>query len=370
MDHPASSAPFGYSTVDDPSSRFYALSKQLVFRLSKWTGLFALASRKTGHLLRILCYHGFSIEDEDGFRPRLFMRPSTFRQRLEYLSRKPFPILSLDEALDRLTDGTLPPRATVITVDDGFVSFYWHALPLLSKFSFPATLYVATSDFLRGQPIFRLVVQYMFWKTRVNSLRLDDFFQATKDQPASVLRRDFARVMWNLVQYGDSLETDAQRTALIVELGRRLELDYQAIRSKRLFCLMNSDELSDLPKYNIDVQLHTHNHRFPDDPDLAQAEIQKNIAVLAPYASKPLRHFCYPSGIWSEKQWPILAGAGIRSAMTCEPGLNSSLTRPFAMTRFLDGEDVRQVEFEAEMQGYSELLRRTRGSLRRISTSL
>ena len=115
---------------------------------------------------------------------------------------------------------------------------------------------------------------------------------------------------------------------------------------------------------------YTHNHRFPDDPDLAQAEIQKNIAVLAPYASKPLRHFCYPSGIWSEKQWPILAGAGIRSAMTCEPGLNSSLTRPFAMTRFLDGEDVRQVEFEAEMQGYSELLRRTRGSLRRISTSL
>jgi len=45
--------------------------------------------------------------------------------------------------------------------------------------------------------------------------------------------------------------------------------------------------------------------------------------------------------------------------------LNSSLTRPFAMARFLDGEDVRQVEFEAEMQGYSELLRRTRGSLRR-----
>jgi len=107
-----------------------------------------------------------------------------------------------------------------------------------------------------------------------------------------------------------------------------------------------------------------------EDPDLAQAEIQKNIAVLAPYSSKPLRHFCYPSGIWSEKQWPILADAGIRSATTCEPGLNSSLTRPFAMARFLDGEDVRPVEFEAEMQGYSELLRRTRGSLRRISTSL
>jgi len=366
MDQLASSAQYGYSTVDNPTSRFYTLSKQLVFHLSKWTGLFQLASRKTGQLLRILCYHGFSIEDEDSFRPRLFMRPCTFHQRLEYLRRNSLPVLSLDEALDRLANGTLPHCATVITVDDGFASFYLHALPLLCKFSFPATVYVATNDFLRGQTIFRLAVQYMFWKTRVNSLKLDGLVETTGNQNARVLRKDFAQVIWNVVQYGDSLETDTQRTAIAFELGRRLELDYQAIGNKRLFCLMNSDELSDLARHGIDVQLHTHNHRFPDNPDLARAEIQKNIEVLTPYSSKSLRHFCYPSGIWSEKQWPTLAAAGIRSAMTCEPGLNSSLTRPFAMTRFLDGEDVRQVEFEAELQGYSELLRRARGSLSRI----
>ena len=369
MDQSAASIPSGYSTVDNPSSRLYTLAKQLVFRLSKWTGLFGIASRRTGQLLRILCYHGFSIEDEDGFRPRLFMRPSTFHRRLEYLRRNSFPVLSLDRALDGLADGTLPPRATVITVDDGFASFYRHAVPLLREFSFPATVYVATSDFLRGQPIFRLAVQYMFWKTRVNLLRLDNLVGTTRGQNASASRKDFARLTWDVVRYGDSFDSDAQRTALVSELGRRLNCDYQYIVNNRLFCLMNSDELSNLSKFDIDVQLHTHNHRFPDDPNLAQEEIRKNIEVLTPYSKKALRHFCYPSGIWSEGHWPALTAVGIRSAMTCEPGLSSSLTRPFAMTRFLDGEDIRQVEFEAEMHGYSELLRRARVYVTHMASS-
>lgn len=335
----------------------------MIFRLSKWTGLFPLASWKTRQYLRILCYHAFSIDDESLFRPRLFMQTSTFRRRLEYLERHSFRILSLDEALTRLAEGTLPSRATVITVDDGFYSFYRHAVPLLREFSFPATVYIASSDFLCGLPIFRLVVQYMFWKTRAKALQLDGLIQTGAGQIELNSPETSRHAMWEIVQFGDSLGTDAQRTALVSELGRRLGIDYQEMVSRRSFCLMNTDELSSLASSHIDVQLHTHNHRLPEDPGLAADEIRQNRQVLANIVKKPLMHFCYPSGIWTKEHWPVLAASGIQTAMTCEPGLNDSHTPNFAMTRFLDGEDILQVEFEAEMSGYAELLRRARSRL-------
>jgi peptidoglycan/xylan/chitin deacetylase (PgdA/CDA1 family) len=349
---------YGYSMVDDPSSNLYTFSKRLVFRMSKWTGLFRLASLKTRQSLRVLCYHGFSIDDESLFRPRLFMQLSTFRRRLEYLEKHSFPVLSLDAALSRLKEGTLPARATVITVDDGFYSFYRHAVPLLREFSFPATVYIASGDFLRGLPIFRLVVQYMFWKTRAKMLRLDGLTNTGAGQIALSSPETSRNVMWEIVQFGDSLGTDAQRTELASEVGIRLRIDYQEIVGKRTFCLMNTDELSNLASSQIDVQLHTHNHRLPENPALAEEEIRQNRRVLAPIVKKPLMHFCYPSGFWTRQHWPTLAVSGIQSAMTCEPGLNDSHTPNFAMNRFLDGEDILQIEFEAEMSGYAEQLRR------------
>jgi peptidoglycan/xylan/chitin deacetylase (PgdA/CDA1 family) len=350
--------------VDEPSSNLYTFSKRMVFRVSKWTGLFRLASWKTKRSLRVLCYHGFSIDDESLFRPHLFMQISTFRQRLEYLKRHSFPVLSLDAALSHLAAGTLPSRASVITVDDGFYSFYRHAVPLLREFSFPATVYIASGDFLRGLPIFRLVVQYMFWKTRAKTLQLDGLIKAGAGQISLSSPETSRNVMWEIVQFGDSLGTDAQRTALVSEVGRRLGIDYQEIVDKRTFCLINEDELSNLASSQIDVQLHTHNHRLPEDPALAAEEIRQNRQMLAQIAKKPLVHFCYPSGFWTRQHWPTLAVSGIQSAMTCDPGLNDSHTPNLAMNRFLDGEDILQVEFEAEMSGYAEQLRRANLRLR------
>jgi hypothetical protein len=49
---------------------------------------------------------------------------------------------------------------------------------------------------------------------------------------------------------------------------------------------------------------------------------------------------------------------GIRSAVTCIPGLNDSKTHPYELRRFLDGENITNLEFEAEMSGFLDLCRR------------
>src|SRR5262249_48295528 len=77
--------------------------------------------------------------------------------------------------------------------------------------------------------------------------------------------------------------------------------------------------------------------------------------------SKPLLHFCYPSGVYGRHHAEWLAALGLTSATTIDPGLNYRDTSPFALRRVVDGEPVSDIELEAEMAGFMELVRAVRG---------
>jgi hypothetical protein len=51
--------------------------------------------------------------------------------------------------------------------------------------------------------------------------------------------------------------------------------------------------------------------------------------------------------------------------MTCDVGSNHSGHSPFLLKRYLDRDDAREIEFEAELSGVSDLLRSLRGTIGR-----
>ena len=103
--------------------------------LSRLIGYSAWRRRR----LLILCYHGVSDGDLHQWNPSLFMDAEIFRSRMNLLREAKCNVLGLSEALERLADGTLPPRSVVLTFDDGFADFYNVARPILRDFGFPAT---------------------------------------------------------------------------------------------------------------------------------------------------------------------------------------------------------------------------------------
>src|SRR4051794_1292094 len=114
--------------------------------------------------LLILCYHGVSLDDEHEWNDSLYMHRDLFRQRMQMLADLRCNVLPFGEALDRLSRGTLPPRAVAITVDDGSYDFYRVSWPILKSFGYPVTLYFTTyySDFNR--PVFDVMCSYLLWK--------------------------------------------------------------------------------------------------------------------------------------------------------------------------------------------------------------
>jgi len=315
--------------------------------------------------VRILCYHGFAIGDEHKFHPKLFIHPDTFRKRLFWLRAHGYPVLRLEEALAGLDGDPLPSCATVITIDDGFYSTCRIARPILAGFSFPATVYVASYYCLKPNPVFSLAVRYLFWRAPDRPDDLQDLRRALMPANTPCEPQDRAQLMDGLIRFGEEACDEDQRADLIRRLGALLGVDSAALWSSRALSLMDAQELLSMTEAGFDLQLHTHRHRTPRQEAEMRREITDNRAVLEPIVRKALRHFCYPSGDWSDALWPWLAASGIASATTCDPGFNDTNTPRFRLLRFLDGENISQIEFEAELTGFNQILRKISGIVRR-----
>lgn len=335
----------------------YLCLKRIFLHLCKMLGLFHLSDLLMRRGVRILCYHGFTIADESAFSRRTFIDPDTFEERMAFLKKKGFRVLGLDEALDLLDRDAVPPRSVVITIDDGFHSVYAKAYPVLKKYAFPATIYVTTYYALKQNPIFKLTAQYLFWKTAMAELDLTGFGMPETGVISLRTAEEKADILEEILRHGNDACDEPGRVAFIRNLAGRLGVDYEGIRENRILTIMTLEQIKELSAAGIDIELHTHRHHFPLDHERAIAEIRENRAVLEPLLGKTLVHFCYPSGIWAKEQWPWLLETGMRSAVTCELGLNFGKTQRYGLKRIGDDEGLSQIEFEAEVRGFAEVLR-------------
>ncbi|HET9155578.1 MAG TPA: polysaccharide deacetylase family protein, partial [Myxococcaceae bacterium] len=174
------------------------------------------------------------------------------------------------------------------------------------------------------------------------------------------------QAMWRLIRNAEETLPEAGRQALADRIATALGVDLTPVREGRWLSLATVDELRAAAREGLDVQLHTHRHRFPASRELALAELADNRAVLEPLVGHPLRHFCYPTGYFRPAHLPWLEEAGIESATTCDPGLNRRHDSPLTLRRFLDDSQISQLEFEAELSGFTELLRNARALVQRL----
>lgn len=92
---------------------------------------------------RIVCflYHRFG----DDRYPSTNIDPDVFRGHLAYLHQNNFNVWTMGHAVRAIRNNEeIPSRTVVLTIDDGYRSFYENGLPLLEEFGYPATLYVNT----------------------------------------------------------------------------------------------------------------------------------------------------------------------------------------------------------------------------------
>ncbi|HEX7979099.1 MAG TPA: polysaccharide deacetylase family protein [Gemmatimonadaceae bacterium] len=305
--------------------------------------------------LLILCYHSVSIDDEHEWSPTYSMSPAMLESRFRMLRDGGYNVLPLDEAIRRLYERTLPPRSVALTFDDGMFDFQARALPLLKQYGLPATVYLTTFYSEYQKPIFGLFCSYLLWRARLRMPQPDTRPILGQESAWDLStdggrRRAHREIMDHVAREQLPLP---ERIALAERLAGLLGDDYEALRAKRILTVMTPDEAAEIAREGVDVQLHTHRHRTPDDHALFMREITDNRRRIDAIRDGVARHFCYPSGVYLSEFLPWLREAGVQTATTCDPGLASSKTEPLLLPRLVDTSNLSALDVEGWMTGMS-----------------
>ena len=87
-------------------------------------------------------YHRF---EKTVRRPDTEMTPEMFEAQMKDLKDKNIPVIGMQDFLAwKRGEGNIPPRAAIITFDDGWKSQYEVGWPIMKKYGFPFTLFIYT----------------------------------------------------------------------------------------------------------------------------------------------------------------------------------------------------------------------------------
>ena len=100
--------------------------------------------------------------------------------------------------------------------------------------------------------------------------------------------------------------------------------------------MMDAAQVRDWLAAGHDIGSHTLTHphlaRLPRQK--AREEIIASRKKLEDLFDRPIKHFCYPYGDWSEAVRDLVIEAGYQTACTTQAGVNTVADSPFALKRF------------------------------------
>jgi peptidoglycan/xylan/chitin deacetylase (PgdA/CDA1 family) len=136
--------------------------------------------------------------------------------------------------------------------------------------------------------------------------------------------------------------------------------------------LLTWDDMVELDRDGT-LRFEAHSQTHPNLPALDDAAAQEEIAgskrELENRLGRVVRAFSYPSGLFGEREQRIVAGAGYRIAVSCEPGVNRRSTDRFALhRRQVDARDS-LLDFRAKLGGGHDSSPPLRGLYRRLRYS-
>ena len=197
-----------------------------------------------------------------------------------------FNVLPLREAITRLRDGSLPPRALCITFDDGYANNYEVALPILAARKLPATVFVA-AGFLNGGRMFNdTVIETVRGAGVVIDLEAEGIGKFDLTKPGA--RRAAQREIVTKLKYLSPPDRMREAEALAARLGVKLPSNL----------MMTDDQVRKLAAAGVEIGAHTMTHPILTriDADTARREITESKRRLEEILGMPVRSFAYPNG--------------------------------------------------------------------------
>jgi peptidoglycan/xylan/chitin deacetylase (PgdA/CDA1 family) len=256
------------------------------------------------------------------------MDAAAFRERLTWL-RDWFNVLSLDDGVASLVEGTLPARALAITFDDGYADNVDIALPILTDLGLHATFFIATG-FLDGGRMWNDTIIEAVRGAPGDVLDLRPLGLSSFDIASTRARRGAIDALLPLLKH---LQPDV-RQARVDEIARRVGVELP----RNL--MMSSPDVRRLASAGMALGAHTVSHPIlcKVDAPTARREIAESRELLEGIVRQPVRLFAYPNGRpnqdYAARDVEIARALGFRAACSTASGAARCGDSLFELPRF------------------------------------
>jgi peptidoglycan/xylan/chitin deacetylase (PgdA/CDA1 family) len=252
------------------------------------------------------------------------------RERIRVI-QKYFQVVSLSEALAFLGSSPAPKgnKLAVLTVDDGYLDFRTHLVPLLEELQVPCSFFVCSQAIEQGtiwyQPVYNLIEEIGGEKLIVPWADCELWFGDVKQRTLTVEKVLLAHL---------KRLTATMRIRRLTELASANRLN-PGRDDADPFCSVQ-DLLAISESRWVEVHLHGHAHHPFDTLD--SEELTNDIKLCRHFLGSKLgledKIISYPDGKIKLGQEEILKSQGVSYGFTTEPGFNiPSSAYPFGLKR-------------------------------------
>lgn len=330
--------------------------------------------RRTGARgLAVVTYHGViprGYEPVDAALDGNLVRIEILRRQMRLLKSN-YNLISPEDMLAwREGRSELPPRAVLVTCDDGLLNHLTDMLPILQEEGVRCLFFVTGASageqrtMLWYEELFLLFLQARDGKYEISC----DGIVISGELRSREQRRT---LWWDSVKQLSQVKVDARSrflTALRTKLGLEpwKAYDESDAAQCRRFGLLTGAESRQLVAAGMTIGAHTLTHPILSQapPDLAQVEIAESRTRLEAALHGRVWAFAYPFGDAQSVTPQVLEmakEAGYTAAfLNFGGGLGADLP-PYALPRIHVTADMSVAEFEAHVSGFYTLLQRGAG---------
>lgn len=263
-----------------------------------------------------------------------------------------YNVVSLDRAIECLqTRDPLPENTVILTFDDGYLSNYELAFPILEKHGLHGTIFVATDFIENGTWQWWDRLEYALGHSEVSEVRFD--FDGLDFSAELETRPDRRAAFVSMLPMIKALPQEIVARTL-GKIEERLECSLERCDTPpKMYQPMNWDQVREMEESNtISIGAHTHTHRILGrcQADTIQQELTTCRDLLAERIGVEQPLFSYPNGHIGDHTRNTrrqIIDMGFRCALTTETGFNTIDSDPYTLKRFSTGNSRRYVDVAA-----------------------
>ena len=293
--------------------------------------------------------------------PRIKALPvEVFEAQLENLVKYYVPC-SLEQVIMAVKgQEELPPKACLLTFDDGFIDHYLTVFPALIKRELTGVFFLPAKPIEERKVLDVHKIHFILATVENPSILVNEILTALRRYRSSDHSMEPAEELY--LNYANADEYDSAEIVFVKAILQRVLPN--SIRSEMIDSLfakyvqvdertfanelyMNVDQIKCMARYGMSIGGHGYNHLWFDSLDLREQEmeIERTRSFLSEVCDNSLESWAiaYPYGSYNRDTLDILRRAGCTIGFTARPGIIKDLARPLELARV----DTRDVTFES-----------------------